>query len=130
MLGERGESERAFSGRAANGWKGIARRRSIPGSSLRDSRRWTETGRTRGEDGLLVWQQTQSANGERERAAGAAGTNSRRARKTRLQHCHVDPPRRAVFRAPPRAQARLQQSTTDTLLLRYAAVRLFSHAGP
>lgn len=75
---------------AANGC--IARRRSSPGSGVRDSRKRTETGgeeRRRGQSPGLA------ARAKRERRAreraGAAGTNSRRARETRLQqNCHVD----------------------------------------
>lgn len=69
---------------AANGC--IARRRSSPGSGVRDSRKRTETGgeeRRRGQSPGLA------ARAKRERRAreraGAAGTNSRRARETRLQ---------------------------------------------
>lgn len=121
MLGERKESERAFSG-SCQRLQGIARRRSIPSSGLRDSRRWTETGRKGGKDDLLIWQQTQSATAsereqqeQREQTRGARGK-----RGCNPNYCHVEPPRR-VFTAsscasPPPAVC--YRSTSATLCRR------------
>lgn len=132
MLGEREESERAFSGELPTAARGSR----VADRCLAAACATHGGGRKREEKkqgtGLLVWQQEQMCKrrARESRSSGNLQTRGARGKRGRKPNCHVDPPRRvstASLSCNPRSAS---FTTGHTPQLHSVAVRLPLRAGP